>query len=257
MFREHHLLRTPPDDTILWRYLDLSHFINLLDRRSLYFANLREFTDEWEGVVPATSIEAKRRYLENFLLARPGSMESKMVRDMERSFRPFQGGYGVNCWHKNKVESVAMWKLYTHGKDGVAVQTTVGRLKKCLSEERREILIVEVQYDDHEIIYELESDLIFYKDPIIPVITKRRSFAHESEVRVLLVRQNRKDVSGATLSELSTGEAVTVDLAKLIERIFASPDYPAWAISSLQDRVTAAGLQVQVETSDLLRQPRI
>jgi hypothetical protein len=37
--------------------------------------------------------------------------------------------YGVNCWHENEVESVAMWKLYTHGKDVVAIQTKLSNLK--------------------------------------------------------------------------------------------------------------------------------
>jgi hypothetical protein len=62
MFREHELLDTPEDDTILWRYLDLSYFYNLLDRQTLYFANRREFiADPWEGAIPATTTEAAKR----------------------------------------------------------------------------------------------------------------------------------------------------------------------------------------------------
>jgi hypothetical protein len=53
----------------------------------------------------------------------------------------------------------------------------------------------------------------------------------------------------------TTGETVKVDLINLIERIVASPDYPDWAIPSLQERVTDAGLEVNVEKSDLLRLP--
>src|ERR1700684_3186025 len=62
MFREHELLNTPKDDTILWRYSDLSHFLNLLERQMLYFANRREFIDDpWEGVIPTPLTEAIKR----------------------------------------------------------------------------------------------------------------------------------------------------------------------------------------------------
>jgi hypothetical protein len=50
MVREHELLDTPEDDAVLWRYQDLSLFLNLLDNRTLYFANRREFFgDSWTG----------------------------------------------------------------------------------------------------------------------------------------------------------------------------------------------------------------
>jgi hypothetical protein len=70
MFREHELLNTPKDDTILWRNSDLSHFLNLLDRQTLYFANRREIIgDSLEGAIPATTTEAAKgvvRYLSDF-----------------------------------------------------------------------------------------------------------------------------------------------------------------------------------------------
>jgi len=35
----------------------------------------------------------------------------------------------VNPWHKNEFESAAMWKLYLKSEEGVAIRTTVERLK--------------------------------------------------------------------------------------------------------------------------------
>jgi hypothetical protein len=40
-----------------------------------------------------------------------------------------------------------------------------------------------------------------------------------------------------------------------VQRIVVAPGYPAWAIDSLQQAVSAAGLTVNVETSDLLKSP--
>lgn len=61
MYCEKPFLHTPPDDTKLWRYLDLSYFLWLLSRQSLYFADLIEFDDQWEGALPAGSIEGLKR----------------------------------------------------------------------------------------------------------------------------------------------------------------------------------------------------
>jgi hypothetical protein len=276
MFCEHQFLDTPKDDTILWRYSDLSHFLSLLDGHELYFTNRNQsIEDPWEGAI-ATALTAAikraseyvfRDYEKKFgtptedlkeVLFGPGAIELRI-----KALRAVQAHFGINCWHKNRIESVAMWKLYTHGRDGVAIQTTVGRLKKCLSVEPRPVLIADVRYEDHELPEQDGGDTevssffeLQFIDKLMPLLMKRRSFAHESEVRLVLIRRdvpNNPELNA--FPELSKGETIRVDLNELIERIVASPDYPSWAIASLQERVTAAGLAGRVETSDLLRQP--
>ncbi len=262
MYKPYPVLRTPPDETKLWRYVDLSHFLSLLSRRALYFANLAEFDDLWEGALPAGSTVGLIRTFAKVLgedgtdaaaiaAARP---ESFMLRMFKEVLKSAQGIYGVNCWHCNEVESVAMWKLYTNGKDGVAIQSTVGRLKACLSHEPRNLFIAEVQYRDHHAEPTEES---ISHDALLPLITKRRSFAHESEVRLLLDRRPNEFVDVPELRRSVSGESVAVDLPGLVERIVASPDYPQWALTSLQDIVATAGLDAYVEKSDLLRRPEL
>jgi hypothetical protein len=46
-----------------------------------------------------------------------------------------------------------------------------------------------------------------------------------------------------------------VDLAALVERIVVSESYPEWALPALQKAVCDAGLSVEVELSDLLKEP--
>jgi hypothetical protein len=146
-----------------------------------------------------------------------------------------------------------MWKLYTGGKDGVAIQTTVGRLKTCLSHEPRKVFIAEVDYLDHEAPPKNASDS---PNILVPLTTKRRSFKHESEVRVIIERmQGRTQEEFLALLDSEFGEAISIDLSTLIERIVVSPDYPAWGIETLQNLVPATGLAVNVELSDLLRIP--
>ena len=259
MYHVYPMLTTPPDSTKLWRYLDLSHFLWLLSRRSLYFANVRQFDDHWEGALPAGTVAALELLLGISAMGPrgfppTGAADPIALSALKSAMKSLQPAYGINCWHKNEVESLAMWHLYTHGKDGVAIQTTVGRLKACLVNEPRHIYIADVIYG-HDGRME-EQDIS--DDALIPIVTKRRSFAHESEVRLIL--DSGFEEAGRLLAQGEaagppTGETVKVDIENLIERIVASPNYPAWSISDLQERVTDAGLKVHVETSDLLKLP--
>jgi hypothetical protein len=90
-----------------------------------------------------------------------------------------------------------------------------------------------------------------------PLLTKRRSYQHESEVRVLLERLNERTDEGfwAFLARTTAGKAVTIDLSILVQKIVVSPGYPSWSITSFQRAVNTAGLTVDVETSDLLKSP--
>lgn len=41
----HPLADTPPDDSSIWRYMDLPKFLLLLDHKALYFPLLSELAD--------------------------------------------------------------------------------------------------------------------------------------------------------------------------------------------------------------------
>jgi hypothetical protein len=232
--------------------MDLSQFLWLLSQKSLYFANLGEFlTDKWEGTIPEATIEGLKRFLQSFAEKRgeqppKEDAEREALCSLMSAVKSLQPLYVVNCWHKNDVESVAMWKLYTKGVDGVAIQSTVGRLKNCLSHEHRPVYIARVKYG-----HGIHEDGLISPHALMPIITKRRSFEHEAEVRLVLDRYGSIRPSARE----SKGETIAVDLSNLIERIVTSPDYPEWAQASLQDRVTEAGLTVKVERSDLLTLP--
>jgi len=53
----------------------------------------------------------------------------------------------VSCWHENETESVAMWKLYVSGREGVAIKTTVSSLIQLFSV-GRELKIGRIGYWD-------------------------------------------------------------------------------------------------------------
>jgi hypothetical protein len=252
MYVEKQYLTNPPDTAIIWRYMNLSQFLALLSTGNLYFALKKEFPDKWEGKLSANYIEHLRESDQVAKLMEKGMTEVQALKVLTKGYTVTQNLYGINCWHMNEVESVAMWGLYSQGNDGVAIQSTILRLKDSLAKEPRPIIIAQVKYTDHDVKSEDEGEI----SQLEPLFTKRRSYKHESEVRVLLERPKERtdEHFWATLAK-TTGEAITVDLPTLVQRIVVSPGYPSWSIASLQQAVNAAGLTVDVETSDLLKSP--
>ena len=240
--------------------MNLSQFLWMLYERSLYFATLAEFEDKWEGTLPSRSIEHIRQ--KGIARAQALGMPEKAsavgkfyVWGVGNQAQKLGEAYRFMCWHENKAESVAMWKLYTQGHDGVAIQTTTGRMESCLSG-LPYVGVGRVDYSGHEMDEEGKPS----GDTLLALI-KRRSFVHEQEVRVFIHNYDRPDLAAEWGEEFSEkeegprGGVVKVDIGHLIERIVASPEYPAWAIPSLQSIVSSAGLAVKVETSDLLKLP--
>ena len=57
MFVSHPQLTEPDDNQKLWRYMDFSKFLAILETKSLHMAALTSFSDPFEGQPPKTVIE--------------------------------------------------------------------------------------------------------------------------------------------------------------------------------------------------------
>jgi hypothetical protein len=58
MYKENELFDTPSNNSKIWRYLDFTKFIDLLDKSSLFFCRLDKLGDPFEGVCPIPSISS-------------------------------------------------------------------------------------------------------------------------------------------------------------------------------------------------------
>jgi hypothetical protein len=250
--------------------MDVGRFLALLSNKALYFSRKHDLDDPWEGVVPPVGVhravcelygsEENARFGEESVHETGEAVASRAV---------------LSCWHANDRESVAMWRLYTSGAEGVAIQTTIGRLKEAFEQEPCSVTIAYVRYVDH-----LTEDLgrAWALDPLSPLFCKRRGFEHEHEVRCVIAHPEREREQALALSERRPelrqqfpvldqwatvvdgdlgdgGLVVPVKLSAVIERIVVSPRYPSWAVPALQATVDKAGLAVRVETSSLLEPP--
>lgn len=169
----------PPDQTVLWRYMDFARFVQLLENQTLWFARADTFEDPLEG----TYSDGERSF--------SGWLNSLLLKPREPKFEIACEGIArachVNCWRAGDSESLAMWDLYGKGSGVVAIKTTVGNLKEQLGHGERTVHLAAVRYIDMEAndICEVEQ-LILRKDV---------SYQHEQEVRAFIPPKCLYDLS--------------------------------------------------------------
>ena len=230
------------DTDVLWRYLTLDKFIDLVDSKSLFFAPLAWYakTDPFEGYVPQVAMEAmasvpkKYQAEQTFVLDKIAQMlpveatpqlrrlredVGKHVPTMRAIFKNISSCLMVNCWYRSSHESEGMWGLYS--KSGVAIRTSVGALKSAIISTDRDptIHLGSIKYIDFSDASLTPSDCVTEDGQIFGMI-KRIAYSHEQEVRMYVTRDRR----GKMLEIQDPAPMkIFVDLEKLIEAVVISP----------------------------------
>jgi hypothetical protein len=121
-----------PEDTILWRYLDVDKFNWLVSERRLFMPVAEHLGDPFEGTTPQGELKWWRDEA-----TKATSEEHRKILQQNRATlsafaRSFRSHYYVSCWHTNRHENSAMWNLYTQHSQSVAIRTTFTLLRDCL-----------------------------------------------------------------------------------------------------------------------------
>ncbi|QIP55444.1 hypothetical protein [Hafnia alvei] len=144
-------------EIILWRYMSLDKFIDLIDSSELFLSPLAfyENTDPFEGLMP---LPVKKMLLDSTikihkeLISNYSSLKSKMhnnpevqtelkkigndlinnIKTAEIKYISMVKSTKVNCWHNNTDESEAMWKLYSQQNNGIAIKTSIEKISKSI-----------------------------------------------------------------------------------------------------------------------------
>jgi hypothetical protein len=237
-YAEHKSCNTPKDSQQIWRYMDFAKFVSMLEDGTLFFSNLAQLDDPLEGYPTKRTIEQFNNRVSHKQVPGVGDMN----RSIKDSIKKFRKHTYVSCWCMNDYESPAMWKVYSKNGEGVAIQSTVGRLKKSLEQAKinfriDDFFIGEVKYLD-------EKDEGPMDGTISLATHKRKSFEHEKEVRVIIL--DKRNTKGVCLS---------VDIDILIEKVFVSPSYKKWEYNLLKKLITRYGLNKEVLKSTLEQTP--
>jgi len=213
-------------DTIVWKYLDLSKFLDLLLSKKLFMSRSDKFEDQYEGTFSEPTFEEIKKLSEN----------NPEFLDYYKSHRE---KVVISSWHINEYESFAMWQIFTQNSEGLAIQSTIGRLQKALQAEKDiKQFIGEVNYIDYK------KEYIPFDDMFFPFLFKRKSFQYEREVRIIA------DLSDQQI-KINDGLKIDVDISQLIEKIYIHPKSENWYKKLVIELVDKLGFDFEIEKSDL------
>ncbi|MDO8159612.1 hypothetical protein FKQ51_20090 [Bacillus toyonensis] len=245
MYKPHRDFELPKNNPKIWRYMDFTKFMDMLDKESIFFTRSDKFDDKFEGTYPILNKVIRKHLYTNQLHDLNPEEQEKVVEsfdDFEEKFKFFRRFILINCWHVNEYESAAMWNLYLKNEEGIAIQSNVERLKKSFERPQETVHIGKVEYIDYNNAVIPEGRLY------IPFMNKRKSFEHEHELRVL----HQLDVK----NKVEYGIPIKCDLSELIEKIYVAPTAPDWFFNLVDSMCKKFKLNVDVERSELSELPK-
>ena len=124
MYKEHPSFDPPPDNAVLWRYIDFTKFVSLLDREALFFARADKLEDSFEGTLTDMNVMDRIAFYDEDLTKEELQGERINIEQVMRRFAL------ISCWHESPYESAAMWSLYSRETDGIAVKTDFSSFKQ-------------------------------------------------------------------------------------------------------------------------------
>ena len=125
-------LGKPWGTSIVWRYMGLDKFLDLIANSRLYFANVHNLTDQYEASLPA---DLARKHTELAEKEQAGELTEAEQALFEKMNQAIRASTLVNCWSIGKTESYALWKVYLGGAQaGVAIRTRLNNLRKAIKE---------------------------------------------------------------------------------------------------------------------------
>lgn len=230
------------DETaLLWRYFTAERFTCLLERSCLYFAAANQFSDPFEGAVAIMPPDF------------PIDPRYKEMDGAEEAFWQLKRLTKINCWHIAPYESDAMWKLYADARKGVAICSTLGRMKAAIQPFRLQqnygsenVWVGKVNYVDLAAIRLRAASLERF-------FHKHMAFAWEQEFRLAISLENAEENAVKVPPD---GIEVSIDLKSFVERIVLGPELGKGESTQVIEQVRKAELQDRFLKSSLLGKPR-
>lgn len=217
------------DSQKLWRYMDLSKFISLIEKSALWLARADTFRDKHEGRFPDDMRQTIEQAYKDF-----DSEDNSPVKDADDFQGYLRKNTFISCWHKNFDENMVMWEIYGRENNALAIQSTVERMKGNLDSSKlrgHSLILKNVTYlppDEIPGVLPYEECFFF----------KRPHFSFEEEVRISLDTYSRANPSKRT----PVGYYLPIFANGLIEKILIHPDSQDWFV----DVVNSIAKQYQI-----------
>jgi hypothetical protein len=235
----------PAPDATLWRHIDFTKFVSLLDTKALFLARADTLADAWEGAASVPIVDAR---------------QEQFAANIARMKEEIRKHVYISCWSLAEHESAALWNMYVPSGVGVAVRTTFDRLTGCIQDdgEERAVAAGYVKYIDYavDVIPDANRNLL----PVF--FHKSMSFEFEREVRLVInelpqaAEPDDRDQRPIDFTLPSPpGWPIPVDLDTLIEAVHVSPIAPKWFSDLVVSVCGKYGVTAPVVASSLAARP--
>lgn len=219
-------------DGKIWRYMDFTKFISILESSALFFSRADKFKDKLEGKHSNFDLDRFKKQAEE-----ENYDGEQAVKTYKEAFERAKTKMFISCWFMKEYESDGMWTLYGKIDESIAIQTTYAKLTKTVLDVKPYAEIGMVDYIDYET----------HDKPMIggfhPYFHKRIPFDHESEIRALIWNHHSTEEYGMN---------VPVDIGSLMEKIYVSPTAGEWFYKLIKDVLKRYGYEhIPVEYSKL------
>ncbi|MCF6159044.1 MAG: hypothetical protein E3K32_10850 [wastewater metagenome] len=238
---EHECFFPPTVNCTLWRYMDLTKLLSLLENRSLFFPRADQLNDPYEGAWSRAGVA---------LLRDPGTsggVPPEAVDQLLKATEDLRRNTFISCWFAREHESAAMWKLYLQSPEGVAIRTDHDTLGTALERSPLVVRTTMVKYVDYDKVP------IPFRNALFPFVHKRLSFEHETELRAII--WSLEDVNNTQIPKGATGVMVDIIPEELIKSVYVSPTAPKWFGHLVEQILRRYGLSTQVVRSSLYDRP--
>lgn len=233
---DHPCFLQPSDAHVLvWRYMDFTKFVSLLESSSLFFCRADLFDDPFEGSIPKGNVIHRQDIYGQI----PENQREKAIAQLVGYRKRVRSYTYINCWHMNEHESAAMWKLYSSSNEAIAISSKYSSLIAALDSE---VYVGRVHYIDYE------TAVVPEDNTYSPFMFKRMSFSHEHEIRAVIQKSDKS-------SSLPVGITKAVDLDSLIQNVYVAPSAPGWYSQLVQEVISRYGLKLDVIQSSLSTEP--
>ena len=222
----------PSSRAALWRYMDFTKFLAMLEDKCLFFSAARNFDDPYEGAFSLGNVRKR-----GFVMSRSTSKQALSLSVPEPKLV-------ISCWYAARHESAAMWSLYAKNTDAIAIKTTVKRFLDVLPSQASIGLVKYVDYT---------QSWISEDNPVHRYFHKRLSFQHEHELRAVVDLSDPHVPLFGRLVDDSL--KVGVDLNYLVDEIFIGPKSTDWFVELVVAVCKRYGLKAVPTRSSLYDGP--
>nr|WP_314424685.1 hypothetical protein [uncultured Erwinia sp.] len=262
----------------LQKYMNFSKFMGILDTKKIFLSKASGFEDKTEGGLSLTfeminsgdamlidiamnislptahplsqdEVEAKKKAEKDALLLYENRRFDTIFGEFpakEISYDEIKNQYkewiDVSCWHANKYESMAMWKIYGENEGAICIITNIDRIKESITPvENYNLIISKINY------ISLQSEEFIIQHKLAPFMHKSKFYDYEHEVRLIGYDSScpfkEKRESFGTMLDVNTNH--------LIKEIRVSPYASNWFFDLIKSVCKKYDLNTEVVRSKM------